>query len=294
MAYRFGAHMSIAGGLYLAAERAHQAGCDCLQIFTKNNNQWNCKPLSDADCSAFAQAVSEASLSPTIAHASYLINLASPVDDLWQKSIDALVIEWQRCERLQLTGLVVHPGAYVESTPDQGIQRIVQAVQSVIEHVGPQHCRLLLENTAGQGSCLGWQIEQLGRLLTEIDSPHLGICWDTCHALAAGYDFRTARGLKQMSGELERHGVLDRLQAIHVNDSKKECGSRVDRHEHIGRGCIGDEGFRRFLRSAAFKNIPMYLETPKGIDEASGQDWDKLNLEALRRLCRARPRSPSS
>lgn len=284
MAYRFGAHMSIAGGLYLAAERARQAGCDCLQIFTKNNNQWNCKPLSEADCSAFAQAVADCRLSPTIAHASYLINLASPTDDLWQKSIDALVIEWQRCERLRLTGLVVHPGAHVESTPERGMQRIVQAVQSAIEQVGPQHCRLLLENTAGQGSCLGWQIEQLGQLLAEIDSPRIGICWDTCHALAAGYDFRTRSGLKAMLADLEQHGVLPRVEAIHVNDSKKECGTRVDRHEHIGRGCIGEAGFQLFLRSGAFKQLPMYLETPKGVDEASGRDWDELNLQTLRRL----------
>ncbi len=283
--------MSIAGGLHLAAERAHQAGCDVLQIFTKNNNQWLCKPLTDTDCTHFIDAVRQSELSAPIAHASYLINLASPDAALWQKSLAALVVEWERCEQLQLDGLVVHPGAHTTSTPEQGLQRIADAVQSAIGSVEPKHCRLLLENTAGQGSCLGWQIEQLGWLLTAIDSPHVGVCWDTCHALAAGYDFRAAKGLKELIGHLESAQVLQHISAIHINDSKKECGSRVDRHEHIGLGCIGPEGMQRFLRSAAFKSLPMYLETPKGIDEESGLDWDVKNLATLRRLSSTRTSS---
>ncbi len=291
MATRFGAHMSIAGGLHLAAERASQAGCDVLQIFTKNNNQWQRKPLSDEDCAQFVDAMSKYSLSAPIAHASYLINLASPDATLWQKSLDALVIEWQRCEQLQLEGLVVHPGAHTTSSAEQGQQRIADAVQSAIGAVKPKHCRLLLENTAGQGSCLGWQIEQLAWLLTAIDSPHVGICWDTCHALAAGYDFRTAKGLKELISQLETTQVLERISAIHINDSKKECGTRVDRHEHIGLGFIGPDGMQRFLRSAPFKSLPMYLETPKGIDEESGLDWDVKNLATLRRLSTSRSAS---
>lgn len=280
--------MSIAGGLHLAAERAQQAGCDCLQVFTKNNNQWNGKPLSDDECLRFIQARQSAHLNPAIAHASYLINLASPEQPLWQKSLDALIDEWQRCEQLQLQGLVVHPGAYTTSTPELGLQRIADAVQAAIAAVAPKFCQLLLENTAGQGSCLGWQIEQLGWLLTAIDSPHIGVCWDTCHALAAGYDFRTAKGLKELIGQLDAAHVLERLAAIHINDSKKDCGSRVDRHEHIGLGCIGEEGFRRFLRSTAFKSLPMYLETPKETDPESGQEWDVKNLATLRRLAGVR------
>lgn len=291
MATRFGAHMSIAGGLHLAAERARQAGCEVLQIFTKNNNQWQCKPLSDADCAQFVDAVRKSSLSGPIAHASYLINLASPDTALWQKSLDALIVEWQRCEQLQLEGLVVHPGAHTTSTVEQGQQRIADAVQSAIGTVNPKHCRLLLENTAGQGSCLGWQIEQLAWLLTAIDSPHVGICWDTCHALAAGYDFRTAKGLKELIGQLETAQLLQHISAIHINDSKKECGTRVDRHEHIGLGFIGLDGMQRFLRSSAFKSLPMYLETPKGIDEESGLDWDVKNLATLRRLSTLRTSS---
>lgn len=293
MSYRFGAHMSIAGGLHLAVERAEAAGCDCLQVFTKNNNQWQCKPLSDSDCAQFITAIADTQLADPIAHSSYLINCASPADELWEKSLDALVVEWQRCERLQIVGLVMHPGAHTTSTPEQGLERIASAVQAAIERIQPKCCRLLLENTAGQGSCLGWQIEQLGWLLAAIDSPHVGICWDTCHALAAGYDFRTAKGLKELTQQLEQHAVLDRIAAIHINDSKKDCGSRVDRHEHIGLGCVGEDAFRRFLRSSAFKGLPMYLETPKETDPESGLEWDVKNLATLRRLVGVRPRTAS-
>lgn len=281
--------MSIAGGLHLATQRAQQAGCDCLQIFTKNNNQWKCKPISDNDAAQFLQAIQDTRLAEPIAHSSYLINCASPDDALWEKSLDALVVEWQRCEQLQLAGLVMHPGSHTTSTPQQGLQRIAQAVQTAIARVEPRTCKLLLENTAGQGTNLGWQIEQLGWLLSTIDSPHVGICWDTCHALAAGYDFRTAQGLKEMIQELERHAVLSRIAAIHINDSKKECGSRVDRHEHIGLGHIGEEAFQRFVRSPVFKKLPMYLETPKETDPDSGMEWDVKNLATLRRLAGLRP-----
>ncbi len=276
--------MSIAGGLYKAVERAAEAGCDVVQIFTKNNNQWNCKPLTHADVQAWQQALQEHRIGAPLAHASYLINLAAPDDGLWRKSLDALVIEWQRCEQLRLDGLVVHPGAFTSSTAEEGLMRIAQAVELAIDQVRPMHTRLLLENTAGQGSALGWQIEQLARLLQTVNSRHVGVCWDTCHALAAGYDFRTAAGIRSMVETLESNRVLPKIAAIHVNDSKKDVGSRVDRHEHIGLGCIGVDGFRRFLRHSAFKDLPMYLETPKGTDPDSGEDWDQRNLRVLREL----------
>ncbi|RMF37553.1 MAG: deoxyribonuclease IV [Planctomycetota bacterium] len=282
--------MSIAGGLHKAVQRAAEAGCDVVQIFTKNNNQWNCKPLSEADVQAWQQALQEHRIGAPLAHASYLINLAAPDDALWRKSLDALVVEWQRCEQLRLEGLVVHPGAFTTSTAEEGLQRIAQAVKEAISQVKPKHSRLLLENTAGQGSSLGWQIEQLAWLLRTIRSRHVGVCWDTCHALAAGYDFRTAAGLRGMVEALESHRVLEKIAAIHLNDSKKDVGSRVDRHEHIGLGCIGTDGFRRFLRHKAFKDLPMYLETPKGTDPESGEDWDCRNLRVLRELV-ARPRT---
>lgn len=287
MPYRFGSHMSVAGGLHLAFDRAVEVGCDVLQIFTKNNNQWNCKPISDADAGLFAKTWKESGIGATIAHTSYLINVGSPDDALWQKSLDALVVEWQRAEQLKIEGLVMHPGAHLKSTAEEGLVRVARAINSAIESVRPKYCRLLLENTAGQGSCLGHQIEQLGWLLKALKKPqHVGVCWDTCHALAAGYDFRTAAGMKAMVAELEKHVGLENLRAVHINDSKKDCGSRVDRHEHIGLGFIGEAGFKRFLASSVFKDLPMYLETPKEKDEASGEEWDVINLRKLRELCK--------
>lgn len=287
MPHRFGSHMSVAGGLDLAIDRAVEASCDVMQIFTKNNNQWNCKPISDADAALFETTWKESGIGATIAHTSYLINVASPDNSLWQKSLDALVVEWQRAEQLKLEGLVMHPGAHLKSTAQEGLERVAKAVDLAIGSVRPKYCRLLLENTAGQGTCLGHQIEQLGWLLEAVKQPrHVGVCWDTCHALAAGYDFRTAAGMKAMVAELEKHVGLENLRAVHVNDSKKDCGSRVDRHEHIGFGFVGEAGFKRFLASAAFKGLPMYLETAKEIDEASGEDWDVINLRKLRELCK--------
>jgi len=287
MPYRFGSHMSVAGGLHLAFDRAVEVGCDVLQIFTKNNNQWNCKPISDADADLFEKTWKESSIGATIAHTSYLINVASPDDALWQKSLDGLVVEWQRAEQLKIEGLVMHPGAHLKSTLEEGLERVAKAIDAAIAIVQPKYSRLLLENTAGQGSCLGHQIEQLGWLLKAVKKPqHVGVCWDTCHALAAGYDFRTAAGMKSMIHELEKQVGLENLRAVHINDSKKDCGTRVDRHEHIGLGFISEAGFKRFLASSAFKDLPMYLETAKEKDEASGEDWDVINLRKLRELCK--------
>ena len=287
MPYRFGSHMSVAGGLHLAIDRAVEIGCDVLQIFTKNNNQWNCKAISDQEADCFAAAWKASGIGATVAHTSYLINVASPDDLLWQKSLDALVVEWQRAEQLKIEGLVMHPGAHLKSTPEEGLARVAKAVDAAIETVKPKHCRLLFENTAGQGSCLGHRIEHLGWLLKAVSQPkHVGVCWDTCHALAAGYDFRTAAGMKAMIAELEEHAVAEHLRAVHINDSKKDCGTRVDRHEHIGHGFIGEAGFKRFLAATVFKNLPMYLETPKEKDEATGEEWDVINLRTLRALCK--------
>ncbi len=287
MPYRFGSHMSVAGGLHLAFDRAVEVGCSVLQIFSKNNNQWNCKAISDADAELFEKTWKGSGIGATIAHTSYLINVGSPDDVLWQKSLDALIVEWQRAEQLKIEGLVMHPGAHLKSTAEEGLERVVKAVDAAIGSVQPKHCRLLFENTAGQGTCLGHQIEQLGWLLKAVKYPqHVGVCWDTCHALAAGYDFRTAAGMKSMVAELEQHVGLENLRAVHINDSKKDCGTRVDRHEHIGHGFIGEAGFKRFLASPAFKDLPMYLETPKEKEEVSGEEWDVINLRKLRELCK--------
>ena len=281
--------------------RAEELGCQCIQIFVSTPRAWpsyakliplnkpakpaeskNCADkLPEEDCSEFVQKLKEAHLEAPIAHSTYLINLGSSDAAQWQKSLDALVVEWRRSDQLQLNGLVMHPGSFTNATPEAGLENIVRGVRAAVKLVKPKFAKLLLENTAGQGSCLGWNAEQLGYLLKEIGSPHVAVCWDTCHALASGYDFRTKSGLKSMIDELDQHGVLEKIEAIHINDSVKDCGSRVDRHEHIGLGCIGEEGFKLFLKSKPFKGLPMYLETEKGVDD-DGVDWDLKNLQTLR------------
>lgn len=280
-----GAHMSIAGGLHKAIEAAAKLDMSTVQIFTKNNNRWACKPLSDEQVALWTSTLATHGLSQPIAHASYLINLAAPSDELWQKSIDALTVEWQRADCLRLDGLVVHPGAFTTSSEQEGLERIAEGVRRSIEAAEPQHCRLLLENTAGQGSCLGHSFGQLGWLLERIDRPDLlGVCLDTCHAFAAGYELNQQAGFRAMKRELRSELPERSIRALHLNDSKKPCGSRVDRHEHIGRGEIGAEGFRLVLHDSLLGKLPGYLETPKGTDTESGEDWDLVNLDCLRAL----------
>ncbi|MFM8572609.1 MAG: deoxyribonuclease IV [Pirellula sp.] len=281
---KLGAHMSIAGGYYKAVDAAAKLGMDVVQLFTKNNNQWNAKEITDGEIKQFAKALKESGVSNPLSHASYLINLASPKEDLWGKSIDAMVVEWQRAALLGLDGVVVHPGAFVDSDESSGLERIVQAVARAAEQVEAKDCWLLLENTAGQGSCLGWSMEQLGWMLERTgESMRVGVCLDTCHAHAAGYDFSTESGFKAWEKDAKKHGVLDAIRALHLNDSKKGCGSRVDRHEHIGLGTIGRQGFERVLKHRVLKKWPMYLETEKGQDQ-DGQEWDAVNLKLLRQL----------
>ncbi|TWU44104.1 Endonuclease 4 [Novipirellula aureliae] len=283
--FLFGSHVSVAGGLSKGVERASALGCDCIQVFTKNNNRWDAKPLSQDDIADWNKAMAGSSLSHPIAHASYLINLASPKQDLYQKSIDALVVEWIRCNDLSIEGLVVHPGAFTTSSEQEGIARIIDAVNEAFGRVEPGTCRLLLENTAGQGSCLGHSIEQLEAMLVGIGNrDRLGVCLDTCHAFAAGYEINTAAGYAEFHKRLRDGLPKNSIHALHLNDSKKPLASRVDRHEHIGRGEIGLEGFRNVFSDPLLRSIPGYLETEKGVDEASGEDWDAINLRTLREL----------
>ncbi|NNE01095.1 MAG: deoxyribonuclease IV [Pirellulaceae bacterium] len=280
-----GSHVSAAGGVDKAVGRAVEVGCDVIQIFTKNNNQWAAKPLTDDTIEAWKTALAKSNLSHPIAHASYLINLASPKDDLFQKSIDALVVEMERCNQLALEGLVVHPGAFTTSSEEDGLNRIVDAVAETLQRVEAGSCRLLLENTAGQGSCLGHTIEQLAFLIDAIDDEQrVGICFDTCHAFAAGYAINTASGFASMKQQIVDQLPAECIRALHLNDSKKPLGSRVDRHEHIGRGEIGLEGFKNMFADPDFGRLPGYLETEKGTDDESGEDWDVINLRALRQL----------
>ncbi len=276
--------MSIAGGYYKAIEAAAELHMDVAQLFTKNNNQWAAKPINDGDVQQFADALQKTKVTNPLSHASYLINLASPKPELWEKSIEGMIIEWQRAEQLGLDGVVMHPGAFVDSSEELGLQRIVDAIRIIHERTAPKHAWLLLENTAGQGSCLGWNMEQLAWMLERTgDSMQVGVCLDTCHAHAAGYDFSVADGFKRWEKESKALGVLDAIRALHLNDSKKGCGSRVDRHEHIGLGTIGLEGFERVLKHRVLKKLPMYLETEKG-DNDEGEPWDAVNLRVLREL----------
>lgn len=281
---KIGAHMSVAGGFYKAVEAAKALQMDVVQIFTKNNNQWAAKPISSEDEKLFHNALKSTGVTRPLAHASYLINLASPKDELWEKSIDGMVTEWQRAEQLGLDGVVMHPGAFVESNEEIGLRRIVDGLKKVHEKANPKRAWLLLENTAGQGSTLGWNMEQLGFLLSETgESMQIGICFDTCHAHAAGYDMSTSEGMKAWEKDAKKHGVLDAIRALHLNDSKKPCGSRVDRHEHIGFGAIGLEGFQRVLKHKVLKLHPMYLETDKATND-EGVEWDLINMQTLRNL----------
>ncbi len=285
----FGAHMSVAGGLHKAIESAVALKMATVQIFTSSPSQWKAKPLEQSVIDAWQQSWAASKLVHPIAHASYLINLAAP-DALFQKSVDALVEQWQRCETLGLEGLVVHPGAFTSSNEQDGIARIADGVVEAIQRVKPKCCRLLLENTAGQGTCLGHQISQLSAMFklaskqSRTVKRSLGVCIDTCHAFAAGYAIHQSAGLRDFCQELSDLLPTDAVRAVHLNDSKKPLGSRVDRHEHIGRGHLGADAFQRIVRGSTLGTIPGYLETEKGIDPESGDDWDKINFAKLQTL----------
>lgn len=278
-----GAHMSIAGGYYKAANAAAELGMDTVQIFTKNNNQWAGKPLSDDDIERFRTAVDEHGLEHNCSHASYLINLGSPDDALWTKSIDAMVIELERAEALGLDGVVLHPGAHVNSGEDAGLERIAAGVDDVHRKTNGITAKIWLEATAGQGTCLGHRFEHLAHTFENVAQPErLGVCIDTCHIFAAGYPLIERKDYLATIRELDSVVGLDRIKAFHLNDSKKAFGSRVDRHDHIGEGELGLEPFRHVLNDKRFKKLPMFLETKK--EERDGQPMDAINLQTLKSL----------
>jgi deoxyribonuclease-4 len=275
--------MSIAGGYYKAVLLAQEAGCDCVQLFTKNNNQWRAKELTDDDVARFQEALKETGVTHPIAHDSYLINLASPDEALWERSVEAFRVELLRAEKLGLEGLVAHPGAFTTSSEDEGIARIVRAIDRVHAATGELRARILLENTAGQGSNLGWRFEHLAALIAGCKHGEwLGVCLDTCHLFAAGYPLALPAEYAATMDEFDRVVGLARVRAFHVNDSKTPLGSRVDRHEHIGRGRLGLAPFGHLLGDARFAATPMYLETPKVQED--GEEMDVVNLRTLRSL----------
>ena len=276
-----GVHQSIAGGYDKAVERARRSGCDCLQLFTKNNNQWAGRDISADEAERFRRAMDTLGITHPLAHDSYLINLASPDRRLWRKSVDAFVVELRRAETLGIPYVVTHPGAFTTSTEPAGLQNIVRAIDEVSAQTPDLKVRCLLETTAGQGTALGWQFEQLAAILDGVAQPdRLGFCFDTCHVFAAGYPMETRKQYRATMAAFDRLLGVERIKAFHLNDSRRELGSRIDRHEHIGRGHLGLEPFRLLLSDPRFRDVPMYLETPKG--EENGEDWDAVNLRVLR------------
>jgi deoxyribonuclease-4 len=280
-----GSHMSIAGGYYKAVEEAHTAGCDVVQLFTKNNSQWRAKEITDGEAKQFQTALAERKITHPISHASYLINLASPADELREKSIEAMVVELQRADQLGIPYVIVHPGARLTATEEDGLALVAASIDEIHKRCSKVRAHITLELTAGQGSCLGCSLQHLAAIVKQAQQPELiEICVDTCHAFAAGYDLRDRKIYLAFWKEFDELLGLDRLKAMHLNDSKRELGSRVDRHEHIGRGQLGAEAFRHILKDKRFSRVPMYLETAKGIHE--GEAWDVINLRTLRELAK--------
>lgn len=276
----FGAHLSVAGGLHNAVSAAVELGCDTLQIFTKNASQWKAKPLLDEEIRRFRSAVQDAGVRYATAHDSYLINLAAPDDALYRKSIDAFEEEMRRAESLGLDYLVMHPGAHTGSGEDAGLARVAAALDECHARCPQFHVMVLIENTAGQGTTLGYRFEHLAAIIDAVKNPdRLGICFDTCHAFAAGYPIATPRGYASVFDEFDSILGLERLKVFHMNDSVKPLGSRIDRHAGIGLGHIGRPAFRRLVTDPRFRGLPMILETPKEGD--AGQSMDAINLKLL-------------
>jgi deoxyribonuclease-4 len=274
-----GAHMSIAGGFFNSLYSGKELGCTTIQIFTKSANQWKAKELTSEDIEKFKQAQKETEIKPVVGHDSYLINIASNDKELLQKSREALLLELARSEKLGLPFLVMHPG----SNPDEkeGIKRIAESLSWVHSKSKNYKTLICLETTAGQGNTLGHRFDQLAEVIDSTEeSKRVGVCYDTAHTFAAGYDIRDKKTYDETFKQFDKIIGLNRLRVMHLNDSKKDLGTRIDRHEHIGKGFIGLDAFRFILNDERFENIPKILETPKE------EDWDKKNLNTLRKLYR--------
>jgi deoxyribonuclease-4 len=283
-----GAHMSISGGLERAFLRGKNTGCRAIQIFTRNPTQWKAKPLSSKDIEAFKKARRQTSIEPVSAHDSYLINLASPRSDIREKSLIALAEEMDRADALGIPYLVMHPGAHLGEGEKIGLRRISEGLNSLLERRADAAVKILLETTAGQGTNLGYRFEHLAEIFYHTGAQgDLGICLDTCHLFAAGYDFRTPPTYSCLMQDLDSTIGLGRLKVVHVNDAKKGLGSKVDRHAHPGRGFIGKTAFSLFLQDPLLKDLPFLIETPKGRNQA-GEDWDAVNLRYLESLMERR------
>jgi deoxyribonuclease-4 len=285
---RLGAHISAAGGLYKAFARGQETGCDSMLVFTKSNRQWQAKPLADEDIAAYKTAAAEyPHIHPVAAHASYLINIGSADPALWEKSYQALKVEVERAEVLGIPLLTFHPGAYVDGDEQTGLDNIARALKRLLEETAGFQTTVCLETMAGQGTTLGHRFEHLDYLLKAAgSSDRLGVCLDTCHVFAAGYDIRTPETYERTMAEFDRVVGLDQIKFFHFNDSKHGLGEKKDRHEHIGRGEIGLSGFANFINDPRWAGFPAHLETPKTETDDNGQEieMDPVNLAALRKL----------
>lgn len=279
-----GAHESIAGGIHTAFERAESIGCRALQVFTKNASQWLGKPLSEEDIANYKRAASESTIRHVVAHSSYLINLCSADPDIQKKSRASFLDEIRRCESLGIPYYNFHPGAHMQRGEEEGIRCLVGALDSIHDETKDFRTLSVLETTAGQGSVIGYRFEQLREIIDRVKHPgRMAVCIDTCHIFAAGYDISTEEGYESTMKAFDDIIGIDRLVAIHVNDSKKELGTKRDRHEHIGKGFIGKTGFRCIMKDERLRGIPKILETPKDEDLKE----DRMNLAMLRKLARS-------
>ena len=277
-----GAHMSIAGGVDLAPLRGQQVGCRAIQIFTKSSNQWRARSLPSEEIDRFRANLQAAAIDPVVAHGAYLINLASTDPALHQRSMAACLEELERAEALGIPYLVIHPGAHMGAGEEAGIRQVANSLRELLTRTKGCRVQAVLETTAGQGTALGYRFEQIALLLDQIGIPErTGVCLDTCHLFAAGYDIRTLDDYHGVLHMFDQIVGMPSLRVIHVNDCKKDLGCRVDRHEHIGKGAIGLEAFRYLVTDPRLRGIPMIIETPKDSDFVTA---DRRNLETLRGL----------
>jgi deoxyribonuclease-4 len=277
-----GAQMSIAGGVDLAPLRGQEVGCRAIQLFTKSSNQWRARPLPPEEIERYRANLQATGIAQAVAHDSYLINLASTDPALHQRSMAAFLEELERAEALGIPYLVTHPGAHMGAGEEAGLRQVANSLRELLKRTKGYRVQVVLETTAGQGSTLGHRFEEIAVLLDGIGIPErTGVCLDTCHVFAAGYDIRTPDGYAEVLGAFDQVVGISHLRVIHLNDSKKDLGCRVDRHEHIGKGAIGLEAFRCLVTDPRLRGLPMILETPKDGNFVSA---DRRNLKTLRRL----------
>ena len=285
---RLGAQMSVAGGLHNAFSRGDEVGCDSILIFTKSNRQWKARPLTEEDIEQYHQAATEYDhIWPVAVHASYLINVASPDSELWEKSYRALKIEVKRAAAIDAPFLTFHPGAYTDGDEETGLTNIARALNRLMEETAGLDTIICLETMAGTGTTLGHRFEHLAHLIGETgDHERIGVCFDTCHVFAAGYDLRTPEAYEQTMAEFDSIVGLDRIHCFHFNDSRHELASRKDRHAHIGEGHLGRQTFANFLNDPRWSEHPAHLETPKTEEDDDGAEieMDPINLKILRDL----------